>query len=262
MALWAASEAFFAKHLGGRFQESMTPEVAQRLKEITVDPKTVQLTKQVDAASVGVPKVAAPLTVGSASYKIKVDMAGQAMEMTSSSEIKEEGDTWLVTEAVKTPMGEASDRTVLDKGTMVLKKRSITQGPITIEFEVADGKASGQMKMGEQARPIAVDLGGALFADGAGAYAVVGALPLAEGYATSYRNLDVQTQKVKVQQLKVAGSEQVTVAAGTFEAFKTEISSEDGSKATVWISKPDRKVVKIVASSPRMNGATMTSELQ
>jgi dipeptidyl aminopeptidase/acylaminoacyl peptidase len=55
MALWDASEAFFARHLGGRFQEGATPEVTTRLKEITVDPKTVVLSKAVDAAAVGVP---------------------------------------------------------------------------------------------------------------------------------------------------------------------------------------------------------------
>ena len=49
MAMWAASEAFLAKHIGGRFQEGGTPEVVQRLKEITVDPKTVVLSKTGDA---------------------------------------------------------------------------------------------------------------------------------------------------------------------------------------------------------------------
>ena len=43
MAVLAAAEKFLAKHLGGRYQESMTPEVASRLKEITVDVKTVTL---------------------------------------------------------------------------------------------------------------------------------------------------------------------------------------------------------------------------
>ena len=43
MAVLAAAEKFLAKHLGGRYQESMTPEVATRLKEITVDVKTVTL---------------------------------------------------------------------------------------------------------------------------------------------------------------------------------------------------------------------------
>lgn len=43
MAMLAAAEKFLAKYLGGRYQESMKPEVAERLKEITVDPKTVTL---------------------------------------------------------------------------------------------------------------------------------------------------------------------------------------------------------------------------
>ncbi len=37
MAMLAAAEKFLAKHLNGRYQESMTPEVEKRLKEITVD---------------------------------------------------------------------------------------------------------------------------------------------------------------------------------------------------------------------------------
>lgn len=45
MAMLAAAEKFLSKHLGGRYQESMKPEVATRLKEITVDPKTVVLQK-------------------------------------------------------------------------------------------------------------------------------------------------------------------------------------------------------------------------
>jgi dipeptidyl aminopeptidase/acylaminoacyl peptidase len=43
MATLAMTEKFLAKHLGGRYQESLTPEVAKRLQEITVDPKTVKL---------------------------------------------------------------------------------------------------------------------------------------------------------------------------------------------------------------------------
>jgi hypothetical protein len=46
MAMLAASEKFLARHLGGRYQEGATPEVAARLKEITVDPKTVVLCKK------------------------------------------------------------------------------------------------------------------------------------------------------------------------------------------------------------------------
>ena len=43
MAMFAAAEKFLAKHLGGRFQESMKPDEAKRLSEITVDVKSVKL---------------------------------------------------------------------------------------------------------------------------------------------------------------------------------------------------------------------------
>ncbi|WP_310396258.1 S9 family peptidase [Hymenobacter sp.] len=43
LAMLAASEKFLAAHLKGRYQESMTPAVATRLQEITIDPKTVTL---------------------------------------------------------------------------------------------------------------------------------------------------------------------------------------------------------------------------
>lgn len=43
MAVIAAAERFLAKHLGGRYQESMPPDVAERLKLLTVDVKEVSL---------------------------------------------------------------------------------------------------------------------------------------------------------------------------------------------------------------------------
>jgi hypothetical protein len=45
MAAFAAAEKFLAKHLGGRYEEGMTPDVATRLQEITVDVKAVELAK-------------------------------------------------------------------------------------------------------------------------------------------------------------------------------------------------------------------------
>jgi dipeptidyl aminopeptidase/acylaminoacyl peptidase len=41
LALVTAMEEFFAKYLGGRYQQDVSPEIAAKLKEITVDPKTV-----------------------------------------------------------------------------------------------------------------------------------------------------------------------------------------------------------------------------
>jgi hypothetical protein len=78
-----------------------------------------------------------------------------------------------------------------------------------------------------------------------------------------YRNFDLQKKKVKLMQLQVAGSESVTVPAGTFDAFKVELSSADGGpdKSTVWIAKDTRTPVKTSTVMVEMGGAVLTAEL-
>jgi dipeptidyl aminopeptidase/acylaminoacyl peptidase len=262
MAMIAAAEKFLSKHLGGRHQEDMTPEVATRLKEISVDIKTVELPGKIElAVGAGNPKPAVDLQPGKVSYKGTLSMSGQSIPLTITREIKEENGAWVVNESAQLPMVTISDISVLEKGTLVLKKRSIKQGPVEIELDFKDNKATGTMMQNGQSKPISVDLGGSLFADGAGAHAVIAALPLAANYTTTYRNFDVRAQTVKMMQLKVTGSESVTVPAGTFDAYKVELSSADGDKTTVWVAKDSRKVLKTSSVLPQMNGATITTEL-
>jgi hypothetical protein len=196
--------------------------------------------------------------------KAILKMGAQELELAVSNEIREEGDTWIITETAKTPMGEMSDVTVLNRANLTVSKRTVKQGPATIEVSFKDNKASGSMVMGGgQPRPISAEVGGQLFADGAGALAVIAALPLAEGYTTTFRNFDLMKQKAKVMQLKVVGVENVTVPAGAFEAFKCEITSAEGDpdKVTAWIAKDSRKPVKFTANLSQPAGAVLTSEL-
>lgn len=263
MAMFATAEKFLAKHLGGRYQESMTPEVATRLNEITVDVKTVSLPKKMEPVGSTAPKPAVELQPGTANYAATIALGTQSIPLTMKSEIKEEQGAWMVYETAVTPQGEISDVSTIEKGSLLLKRRSIKQGPMTIEMNVKDGKAVGATTMNGQARPFEVDLGGSLIADGAGSYEVMAALPLADGYAVGFRNFDVQKQKVQMKQLKVVGIEKVTVPAGSFDAYKVEItcSDSDADKQTIWIAKDTRKVLKITAVLPNLGGAVLTSEL-
>ncbi|HEX6127325.1 MAG TPA: S9 family peptidase [Pyrinomonadaceae bacterium] len=86
MALFAAAEKFLAKHIGGRYQESMTPEVTKRLTEMTVDPKTVSLPmKKVDGAS-------GPGAAVAGKWTWVVDAPGQPVEL--AVDLKQEGGTF------------------------------------------------------------------------------------------------------------------------------------------------------------------------
>jgi dipeptidyl aminopeptidase/acylaminoacyl peptidase len=262
MAMFATSEKFLAKHLGGRYQETMPQDVSQRLKEITVDPKTVTLPKKIESSS-ALPKPAVDLQPGTANYKVTIEAGGQTFPLTIKREIKDENGAWLVNETASTSQGDIIDISTIEKGSLLLKRRSVKQGAMSIELDVKPNKVSGSMSMGGQNNPIDVDPGGALFADGAGAYDVIAALPLASGYSLAFRNFDVQKQKPQMKQLKVVGTESVTVPAGTFDAYKVEIVSADNEsdKQTVWIAKGNRKVVKISAVLINMGGALLTSEL-
>jgi dienelactone hydrolase len=263
MASLMASEAFFARYLGGRRQEGGTPEVVARLKEVTVDPKTVVLAKKADPTSVGTPKPVADLTPGTRKFKAKVAAGGQEFPMNLSTTVKDDGGAWTVTDTVDTPNGPATDVATLEKGTLIVRRRSVTQGPVSIKLDFAGDKATGTMNMGGEDKSVAVDLGGPLFADAAGADEAIACLPLAEGYSTTFRNFDVRKQKVKLQQLKVVGAESVTVPAGTFDAFKVEITSADGGtdRQTLWIARDSRRPVKVTAVLGDMGGAVLTAEL-
>ena len=263
MAVFASAEKFLAKYLGGRYQETMTPAVAQRLKEITVDVKTVTMPKMMSSTTSEIPKPAVDLKPGTYNYKASIALGGQSIPITVKTDIKEENGAWTVTDTLQTPQGEVVDTSTIEKGSLLLKRRLIKQGPMTMEINVAPNQLTGTRTMNGQTTPLAMDPGGALFADGAGAFEVIASLPLADGYSVSYRNFDVQKQKMLIKQLKVAGTEKVTVPAGTFDAYKVDIvdADNDADKRTVWVDKASRKVLKVTAVLTNLNGAILTSEL-
>ncbi len=247
MALFAASEAFFAKYIGGRAQQGGTPEVVARLKEITVDPKTVVLAKKVDAAAVTAPKPATDLKAASLTYQGSIAAQGQNIPIGVTRTIKEDGATWVVTDTMKMPMGEVVDTTTLEKGTLLVSKRQIKQGPMTIDVAFAGGKATGTVAMGGEPKPIAADLGGALFADGAG---VLGrrSRTCRSRRATRPRTATSTSRRPKgsLKQIKVLGAEELKVAAGTFKTWKAEVTSAEGEpgSTTIWVAQDTRSVVK------------------
>jgi dienelactone hydrolase len=263
MASVMATEKFFAGYLGGRYQDGGTPEVVARLKEVTVDPKTVVLAKKVDAGSVGVPKLAMDLQPGAYKYQAKIEMGTQKMSLSVATTIAEDAGAWTATDVMDTPQGTVTVVSILEKGTLISRKLNLKQGLVAIDLNFTGDKAVGNMNMNGQDKPISVDLGGPLFADAAGAKQSISCLPLAEGYSTTFRNFDVEKQKVKLMQLKVSGVDKVTVPAGTFDTFVVNITSADGGddKETVWVARDSHKAVKESAVLASMGGAVLTQEL-
>ncbi|HUI79093.1 MAG TPA: DUF3108 domain-containing protein [Bryobacteraceae bacterium] len=219
-----------------------------------IDPKTT-------AAASG-PKPVAELQPGVYKFQAKLALGGQQLTLSVSTTIKEENGAWSAIDVIDTPSGPAVDTATLDRGTLALRKRTVQQGPLNISITIENGKAIGSMNLGGKETPIAVDLGGPVFGDGPGGAQSIASLPLAEGYTTTFRQLDVQKQKVKTMRLRVAGTEMVTVPAGTFDTFRVELASQDGpGQMTVWVARGTHKPVKLSTVLTQAGDATMTEEL-
>jgi len=116
------------------------------------------------------------------------------------------------------------------------------------------------MKAAGREIPISVIFDTPLFAKGPAAAPSIALLPLAEGYSTTYYNLDVGSQRVLPVRLRVVGSENVTVPAGRFNTFKVEYAAEGGTtQSTLWVDKKERKPVK--GQAILHTGAMITVEL-
>ena len=263
LAMVAAMERFMAKYLDARFQESMPENVSARLKEITVDPRTVTLTAAT-ATTGSLPKPEHPLNSGTAKYKATVNAGGQTMNLDSSTEVSKAASGWSVVDSMNTPMGTATDTVMLDANNLTVTERHVKQGPVTIDLTFAGSKVTGTMAMNGQSRPVNMDLGGPDFADGAGSMQVISALPLTDGYKTTYYNLDLQKLQPRLMQLAVSGSEKVTVPAGSFDAYKVDVTPRDGGAdhVTIWVAKDKHEAVKFSAVMASMGGAAITGELQ
>lgn len=255
MAMFARSEEFLAKYLGGRYQKEMKPEVAERLKQLTVDVKTVQMPKKAGKIS-ALPKPVAAIKLGKMAFKVKMEQGGNLlMTFDSNREIREENGQIIVNSVIKTPMGEINEQTFLDKNSLQLLRRVVSRNKeVMFDVQIADGNLSGTIA----GQPVSVSVGDGILADGAGNDEVIAALPLAAGYETLIRNFDQMSLKTYVKSVKVTGTEKL----GNVEAFVVEVvnTENEADHQTIWIDKTSREVLKVVSVSPQNNGATVTIE--
>ena len=126
MAMVTAAEKFFAKHLGGRYQETATPEVAKRLTEITVDPKTVMLAKAVDLT-------AAPAANLSGKWTLAADAQGQILQI--NVDLKQTGSDFTGATTSHLGNGTIEGGKVSDKTFTATLKADIQGNPVDFKME-------------------------------------------------------------------------------------------------------------------------------
>jgi len=273
VAMYVAMEKFFSRHLGGRIQEDVRPEIQARYDELVVPVATVTLTEpegDLDAAmTAALPAVDADLIKpAKLTYKAVASVQGMQVDIDVTVEISEgqfDGKpAWMTVAKQNSMMGSAIDTFFVGGTDLLPLYRGIRQGGTVVTMEYSGTAVTGEISMGPQAIPVNTELEAPVFGDATALDLAVSGMALAPKYKTSLRYFDLLSQQVKVYVVEVTGIESVTVPAGTFEAFKVELrpmANEPGG-GTVFIDTKTRFQVRATMQLPAMaGGGSVTSEL-
>ena len=114
---------------------------------------------------------------------------------------------------------------------------------------VANGKATGTVQRpspnGVQSTSVDAPIAPGVIADGTEA-ALLPTVDFSEGLTLTFQTFDAKTAQMKTYELKVLGKESVTVPAGTFDTWKTQLTSNE--TVLVWVSVTDPKKIVMLRS--------------
>ena len=252
MAMFAETERFLAGILGGRYQDGMPQDVAERLTELKVDiskvtyepKKAVQTVKEL-------PAITNNLKAQTVNYNFKLEVQGQAIPMTMTRTISKKANNWVVKDVATGMMGEMSDESEFSPA-MAIANRTISQ----MGQNVAMAFSKEKVVMDMAGKKMDIPFTGAYLSDGAGLDMLVAGLPLKKDYSLAFEMPDMMSGKAKQVTLKVVGNEMIN----NVDCFKCEIVSNDNANdiTTMWINPTSKMAEKTVQIMPAMGNAKIT----
>lgn len=262
ISMFFALEKFLSKHLNGRYQQDLRPEIKERFEKLMVDIKTVSLPVKEEFSGEMIKSFNGEnVLTGNSKYLIKIESGGQKINMELNrniSETKFDGrDVLLVYEETKGMM-DGTDSLFIDRKTLLPIKRIIKQGMADIKVSFSENKIEGLITAGPQQIPINSNLDSPVLPDGTGTELAISSLALKENLNFKIQQFDLQAGKPKIINVKVLGSEISEINGKMLDTFKVEYKPEDDEQggSILWIDKQTRKVLKSEMSLPAMMGGS------
>ena len=254
-AVYAKAESFLGKNLHSRYQESIRPDVAKKLQEMTVD--VAALTPGLAMAFSPVqkfPPYSADLSQGSYTYGLMADLRNRRIPLNMTRTIVDDSLNWIVTDKITGQMGEQTDEAVYQKGSLIPVSRKTTQRNATNEYDYFGDDIRANLS----GKIVNSSVEGSYLHDGAGIDMLIARMPLKEGFESAF-NLVGDDGKPKLYQLKVLGREKMNGA----NCFKVELTNVDNTTITtvMWISPTQKMAYRIIVPLAALPGAKMTIDL-
>lgn len=255
MAMFAEVERFLAEAIGGRFQEDMPENIAEKLNEIRVDIDLVTL-EEIEEISLSKTLLTLypNLKETSLKYKMAIEVQGKEMEMEMNRKIAKEDGNWIITDKVKSMMMSSTDKMVYNE-LYQPQSRLVEQMGQNISMKFNENS----IQIDAMGKNIDLELEGAYFTDGPGMDLMISGLPLEKGYQLAFLMPDAMNMKVKEVFLNVLNEEKIDEK----ETWKVTIISVENNKdkTTLWIDKATKKALKTEQIVPAMGNAIMTLKL-
>jgi hypothetical protein len=182
---------------------------------------------------------------------------------TYTSRLVREGDDWVATAQMQSPMMNMDSHIRFRAAdlTPVSTRQVQSQGPMRIEIELehADGRITGRAELPEQmggAREFDTEVVEGTLLPGMDEY-VLAAAELSEGRTITLPVFTAMTGSVSNVTYRVTGIEDVTVPAGTFPAYRVEVSG--GQQAMTLYVRRDAPHIML---RQELVGMPVTVELQ
>lgn len=166
---------------------------------------------------------------------------------TAINTLAKEGDAWVSTQQVKAgPTDQRTEVRFTGDLTPVSYSMSVSGGPVSVESQLSyeNGKVTGSAKLPPQAggdKTIDTEVvGGTLFPEMEAIALMVS--DLEAGQTLTLPLYNVQSDGVVNATFNVTGTEQVTVPAGTFDAFRIEMAAA-GQQSVLFVRRDAPHIV-------------------
>ncbi len=254
VALYRAMELFLKDCLGGRAQPTVPAAVSKRIAAMTVKVDTLKLAAAPAKAEAAELKVGdgalngATLRAGSFTRRMLLVRGGQTQEVGKvTDDVRIANGEVTLVQNISSPMiGQSIDTVVFKQATFapIRHRGKSAQRTLAIEFNGTKITGSSVPASGASATPIDLTSDVALF-DVGSLELMLQVLPLAPDYAVKLPGYLVEAGGKTWVSVRVAGSEQITGAAGTapVEAWVVETETA-GQKFRYWVNKATREILK------------------
>jgi hypothetical protein len=199
------------------------------------------------------------LKTGAHKYTTTMNQGGREMVFDVERSVMEEDGQLVIIDKTATPFGNSENVSRINLEDNLTVSQSST-GFMTSSIDYTGEKITGETAdMRGTKTPIDVEKDGIVYGGGSAIEPVLAALPMEIGYETDMKTFSTFQMNVTDMKVKVAAQEEITVAGGTFDAYRLDISVPDFEdyQQSIWVTVAEpRMMLKTTLELPQMQMAT------